>query len=162
MINLDNKKILDVTCGSRTIWFNKQHPNTVYCDKRELHESGVFGKQRSSVHTLDVSPDVICDFTALPFPDNTFSLVVFDPPHLLKANETAWLVRKYGNLDDNWPKMIGGGTGSVCAFLNRTVCLSSNGANATFPLRMSGKPSGRNHSSVTIPERSPRPSGRAS
>lgn len=109
MISLDDKKILDVTCGARTIWFDKHHPNAVYCDKRELHESGVFGKQRSSVHTLDVSPDVICDFTALPFPDNTFSLVVFDPPHLIKANETAWLVRKYGNLDDNWPKMIGGG-----------------------------------------------------
>lgn len=26
------KKILDVTCGSRTIWFNKTHPAAVYCD----------------------------------------------------------------------------------------------------------------------------------
>lgn len=24
---MDDKKILDVTCGSRTIWFNKHHPN---------------------------------------------------------------------------------------------------------------------------------------
>lgn len=31
----NEKKILDVTCGSRTIWFNKNHPNAVYCDKRE-------------------------------------------------------------------------------------------------------------------------------
>ena len=28
------KKILDVTCGARSIWFNKHHPAAVYCDKR--------------------------------------------------------------------------------------------------------------------------------
>ena len=28
------KKILDVTCGSRTIWFNKNHPAAIYADKR--------------------------------------------------------------------------------------------------------------------------------
>lgn len=28
------KKILDVTCGGRSIWFNKHHPAAVYCDKR--------------------------------------------------------------------------------------------------------------------------------
>lgn len=30
-----NKKILDVTCGSRTIWFDKNHPAALYCDKRK-------------------------------------------------------------------------------------------------------------------------------
>ncbi len=28
------KKILDVTCGDRTIWFQKHEPHTIYCDKR--------------------------------------------------------------------------------------------------------------------------------
>jgi len=28
------KKILDVTCGARSIWFDKHHPAAVYCDKR--------------------------------------------------------------------------------------------------------------------------------
>lgn len=32
---MQKKKILDVTCGSRTIWFNKHHPAAVYCDKRQ-------------------------------------------------------------------------------------------------------------------------------
>ena len=27
------KKILDVTCGSKTIWFDKHHPVVIYCDK---------------------------------------------------------------------------------------------------------------------------------
>ena len=29
-----DKKILDVTCGCRSIWFDKNHPAAVYCDKR--------------------------------------------------------------------------------------------------------------------------------
>ena len=33
-IDLSNKKILDVTCGSKTIWFDKNHPAAVFCDKR--------------------------------------------------------------------------------------------------------------------------------
>jgi SAM-dependent methyltransferase len=100
------KKILDMTCGSRTIWFNKNHPNAVYCDKRVEDIALYFGKARTSLHHLHVNPDIVCDFTALPFDDNSFSLVVFDPPHLTRAKETAWLVKKYGKLDEDWPRML--------------------------------------------------------
>ena len=65
-----------------------------------------FGRARTSVHQLHVHPDIVCDFTALPFEPGTFSLVVFDPPHLIKAKETSWLVKKYGKLDENWPQML--------------------------------------------------------
>ena len=103
---MNEKKILDVTCGSRGIWFNKHHPNAVYCDKRVENDSKVFGT-RQCRDTIDINPDVICDFTDLPFRDESFSLVVFDPPpHLLNANQTAWLVKKYGSLDKNWPQML--------------------------------------------------------
>ena len=30
--NLDDCKILDATCGSRTIWFTKDNPNCLYID----------------------------------------------------------------------------------------------------------------------------------
>lgn len=101
------KKILDVTCGSRTIWFNKQHPAAIYCDKRREIMSGLWksGDGNSERHCL-VEPDVVCDFTDLPFPDEAFSLVVFDPPHLIRAKKTSWLVKKYGKLDDTWPQML--------------------------------------------------------
>ena len=33
---LMEKKILDVTCGSRTIWFNKTHPAAIYADSRKV------------------------------------------------------------------------------------------------------------------------------
>lgn len=100
------KKILDVTCGSKTMWFDKHHPAAVYCDKRRQSFELAFGKAHTGVRTCIVEPDVVCDFTALPFDDNSFSLVVFDPPHLIRAKDTAWLVKKYGKLDDTWPKML--------------------------------------------------------
>lgn len=101
------KKILDVTCGSKTIWFDKNHPAAVYCDKRREKLSGVWksGNKKSERECV-VNPDVLCDFTDLPFDNESFSLVVFDPPHLTKANETSWLVKKYGKLDNNWPQML--------------------------------------------------------
>lgn len=104
---MDEKKILDVTCGSRTIWFNKEHPNALYCDKREEHDVKIWKSgDGMSERKLDVNPDVVCDFTDIPFEDDTFSLVVFDPPHLQKVSETAWLYKKYGKLDEDWPKML--------------------------------------------------------
>lgn len=101
-----DKKILDMTCGSRTIWFNKNHPNAIYTDRRTEDIEIAFGKAHTSIRTLHVNPDILCDFTCLPFKDDTFSLVVFDPPHLIRAKETAWLVKKYGKLDSNWTQML--------------------------------------------------------
>lgn len=101
---MDEKKILDMTCGGRSIWFNKNHPSAVYCDKRKESFSQHFPNAGNC--KLNINPDVICDFTNLPFSDESFSLVVFDPPHLTKAKDTAWLVKKYGKLDDTWRQMI--------------------------------------------------------
>lgn len=101
------KRILDVTCGSRTMWFDKNHPAAVYCDRRKETYFDVWKSTNGkSERSIIVDPDVVCDFTSLPFDDGEFSLVVFDPPHLIKANETAWLVKKYGKLDDTWPQML--------------------------------------------------------
>ena len=98
------KKILDVTCGCR---FNKNHPAAIYCDKRKEIHTGIWASTKSkSERQCVVNPDVQCDFTNLPFEDNLFSLVIFDPPHLTGAKETAWLVKKYGKLDDSWPQML--------------------------------------------------------
>ena len=107
ILDVTCKKILDVTCGSKTMWFNKSHPAAVYCDKRSESVSGVWKSPCGlSERQCVVSPDVVCYFTALPFADNSFPLVVFDPPHLIGAKETSWLVKKYGKLDENWPQML--------------------------------------------------------
>lgn len=68
------KKILDVTCGSRTIWFDKQNAHTLYCDKRKEHYQLEWKSTRKpSVLDCEVNPDVQCDFTDLPFPDGQVS-----------------------------------------------------------------------------------------
>ena len=88
------------------MWFDKENPHAIFCDKRREEYELFFGKSRTSLRKCYVQPDVQCDFTRLPFDDESFSLVVFDPPHLFNAKETAWLVKKYGKLDETWPKML--------------------------------------------------------
>ena len=102
-----DKKILDVTCGSRSIWFNKNHPAAIYADKRKAEMYGIWKSgEGQSERSCIINPDVQCDFTDLPFEDNSFSLVVWDPPHLRIVGDNAWLANKYGSLDENWPEML--------------------------------------------------------
>lgn len=108
---MSKKEILDVTCGSRSIWFNKNHPLAIYCDKRKEEFEGDFGndlrKDGTKKHRkLSIDPDVKCDFTDLPFDDNSFSLVVFDPPHIKGLEENSWTKKAYGTLGEDWEKML--------------------------------------------------------
>jgi hypothetical protein len=91
-----DKKILDATCGSRMMWFDKQNEHTIYADKRT--ETHILCDGR----ILEISPDIEMDFTDMPFGDETFSLVVFDPPHLVKLGEKSWMAKKYGKLFPGW------------------------------------------------------------
>lgn len=86
-------KILDACCGSRMFWFDKSNPYTTYMDIREEYE------ELDSGHKINIKPDIIGDFREMPFDDNTFDLVVFDPPHLLRAGKKSWLAKKYGRLN---------------------------------------------------------------
>lgn len=98
-----SKKIIDVACGSKMFWFDKNNSDVVFCDKRK--EKYILCDGRS----LEVSPDVQCDFTDLPFADESFYVAAFDPPHLNKSGENSWLCKKYGKLDATWPLMIKSG-----------------------------------------------------
>lgn len=68
------KKILDVCCGSRMFWFDKANKDAIYMDIRHLDDTLCDGRQ------LSIKPDVLGDFRNIPFEDNTFKLVIFDPP----------------------------------------------------------------------------------
>lgn len=95
--------ILDACCGSRMFWFNKKNPNVVYMDIRKLETTLCDGR------LLEINPDVVGDFRNMPFDDNQFNLVVFDPPHLLKAGQDSWLAQKYGLLAKTWHKDLAQG-----------------------------------------------------
>ena len=93
-----NKPILDVCCGSKMFYFDKENPNVCFMDCRELEDVLCDGRK------LKIKPDIVADFRNIPFDDNTFYMVVFDPPHLLKVGEKSWLAKKYGKLSDTWPQ----------------------------------------------------------
>ena len=92
----DNVKILDACCGSKMFWFNKNYEGALYMDIR--HENTILGDGRS----LIVDPDILADFRSIPYDDNSFYLVIFDPPHLLRAGEKSFLKAKYGKLEPSW------------------------------------------------------------
>ena len=90
------KQILDACCGSRMFWFDKEHPATVFMDNRS------FAKTLCDGRRFEVKPDLIADFREIPFPDESFQLVVFDPPHLCSAGKTSWLGIKYLVRSGKW------------------------------------------------------------
>lgn len=97
-------QILDPCCGSRMMWSDRKNPNVIFGDRRSetiVVTDRSHGK-KDGVRTLKIEPDVMLDFRALPFPDNTFKLVAFDPPHLVRAGPKSWLAAKYGKLSDTW------------------------------------------------------------
>ena len=91
------KKILDACCGSKMFWFDKENKETIFMDNRCFNDVLCDGR------TLEINPDIIADFRHMPFQNESFYLVVFDPPHLLKAGENSWLAKKYGKLNlETW------------------------------------------------------------
>ena len=93
------KKILDVCCGGRTFRRDKNNPLAEYMDIRR--EEAWFIPARPN---FVVDPDFVADFRDIPRPDNSYKLVVFDPPHLKNAGEKSRLKGKYGRLTkESWP-----------------------------------------------------------
>lgn len=68
------KTVLDVCCGARMFYFDKKNEHVLYCDIRD--ESIVLCDGR----TIEIRPDIQLDFTNLPFEDESFYHVCFDPP----------------------------------------------------------------------------------
>jgi len=96
----DRQIILDACCGSRMFWFDKNNPNVVFADLRK--ETHILCDGR----TLNINPDVQMDFRNMPFSDNKFKMVVFDPPHLKKLGGDTWMAQKYGVLFSTWESDI--------------------------------------------------------
>lgn len=85
-------------------WFDRADPRVVFMDIR-CEEHTLCDERR-----LVIKPDIIADFRNLPFQGETFSMVVFDPPHLVRAGEKSWMRAKYGVLNkDTWRTDIAAG-----------------------------------------------------
>jgi len=86
------------------MWFDKHNPACLYIDKRNV-EPCMVGKGRNA-RRFSVDPDMTADFTSLPFDDNSFYLIIWDPPHLIRAGEKSYMGIKYGCLDKNWQETL--------------------------------------------------------
>lgn len=100
----DVATILDPCCGGRMWWFDRQHPDAIYGDRRAetLTVADRSHGRQDGTRVLRIEPDMLMDFRALPFPDGRFKLVAFDPPHLVRAGPRSWLAAKYGKLGQDW------------------------------------------------------------
>lgn len=86
------KLILDPCCWSKMFRFDKDHPNVVFGDIRSEQHILCDGR------TLAIQPDEIMDFRSIQYPDKSFKLVVFDPPHLKTLGKNSRMAKKYGVL----------------------------------------------------------------
>lgn len=89
--------ILDACCGGRMFWMDKANPDVLFVDRRVVEPISV-GKGRNA-RMFSCQPDQVMDFRKLDLSDNSFSLVVFDPPHFTRAGEGSYMAQKYGKLD---------------------------------------------------------------
>jgi hypothetical protein len=97
------KKILDPCCGPRGMWFDKFDERALFLDKRDEEHRNNYpsGYKCTCVH-----PDEIGNFTSINYPDNSFWLVVFDPPHISRNIENPSVsgetFKRYGILPFDW------------------------------------------------------------
>lgn len=99
-----SKLVLDACCASKMFWFDKKDKRAVFSDRRrgvrivDVGTKGTIGRK-----PVVIEPDIIADFRSLPFPDETFWHVIFDPPHLYKSvGRTGKIPFSYGWLSDSW------------------------------------------------------------
>lgn len=101
------KPVLDACCGSRMFWFDAKDPRALFVDCRRLETTAIWKSgDGKATRYCTVRPDVLADFRHLPFPDDSFWHIVFDPPHLMHVGDNAWMAKKYGKLPCDWKPLI--------------------------------------------------------
>jgi SAM-dependent methyltransferase len=116
-------KVLDAACGSRMFWFDRSDQRAVFVDKRNETHILPDKSSKGGSRSLVVNPDLQADFTALPFREGEFALVVFDPPHLIRNGRNSWLAKKYGKLNGDWKDVLRAGFRECFRVLKPEGCL---------------------------------------
>ena len=93
-----HKTVLDPASSMRAFYYDKTDSRVLFGDIREDETHLLTNGQ-----TIHIKPDEVMDFRSIPYPANSFQLVIFDPPHFLHLSEKSWIRKKYGVLDaDTW------------------------------------------------------------
>ena len=91
----DNAFMIDLCCGGRHWLFEKNPADIIFMDIRSIKKGSIELQPNWSVE-----PDIIADYTKIPFDDSTFQYVFWDIPHAI--NLSGIMGQKYGQLGNNW------------------------------------------------------------
>lgn len=109
-LDSDLPPVLDVCCGGRMMWFDKHDSRALFLDNRQGEWATDLGTPKTAGRSpIVVSPDIVADFTNIPYPDQSFSLVVFDPPHHTSkhfGSGPSIMQAHYGMLIPGWEEML--------------------------------------------------------
>ena len=135
---LKEKFILDACCAGRQIWFQKFQKNTIFMDIRE-EKKGTIKLQPN----WSIEPTIIGDYRAIPFPEKSFKLVVWDIPHKLKEDKSI-IEMKYGHLGENYKEDLKKAFNSIMRVLDdygvlefkfADICISIKEILNLFPIK---------------------------
>ena len=125
------KLILAPASSMRSFYFDKKDPRVLFGDirKKETH-------LLTNGQTIHIEPDEVMDFRAIPYPDESFQCVVFDPPHMLNLSEKSWMRKKYGVLDkETWRDDISKGFAECFRVLKTDGTLIFKWNEVSIPLK---------------------------
>ena len=126
-----NKKVLDVCCSVKGMWFDKKDDRALFIDKRREEHHNSYPSFNSN---LIIDPDIVGDFTDIDIPDNTFWHVVFDPPHL-ETKSNSELILRYGKLEKEWREMLRKGFKECFRVLKPNGTLVFKWSEVQFPIK---------------------------
>ena len=128
--------VLDACCGSRAFWFQHDDERALFIDNRSATyriDSGTPGTIGRS--DIAIAPDIVADFTAMPFPSESFHLVVFDPPHVQRSAPLGAVTQRYGVLTGDWRDMLRRGFAECFRVLKPNGTLVFKWAESQFRVR---------------------------
>ena len=129
--------VLDVCCGPRMMWFDPHDARALFVDVRretipiDMGTPGTIGRS-----AIIVEPDVIANFEALPFADESFPLVVFDPPHVYRNVARGLITKKYGVLVGEWRDVLRHGFAECFRVLKPDGTLIFKWGESDYPVSM--------------------------
>ena len=128
---MKSKKVLDVCCSVKGMWFNKQDQRALFMDKRKETHIDTYP---CGTKTNIIDPDIVGDFTDMPFEDESFYHIVFDPPHIV-SNSESQITKKYGKLEGDWREMLRQGFKECFRVLKPNGTLIFKWSEVQFPVK---------------------------